>query len=90
MLEEGEMEALGESDSEALEEGERELEGEMDEEGLRLELGEAEALGERESEGLPPRLVETRLESLLIGFHIAVNRIRPAVRVAEETVAIIS
>lgn len=87
---EGEIEALGDREREAELEGERELDGEVDADGEVDELGEIEALGDKEGEALPPRLTATRLESLLIGLHIAVNLILPAVMVAELTVAIIS
>lgn len=95
-LEEGEIELEGEIDAEgerlglAELDGERELEGDTELEGDRDELGEVEALGDSEGEALPPKSVETRLEFSLIGFQIAVKRIRPAVKVSEDTVAIIS
>jgi hypothetical protein len=78
---EGEREALGET--EALGEILVEADGDTDADGLLL------ALGEYEGEALPPRLADSRYESLVIGFQIAVNFIRPAVIVFEETVAII-
>jgi hypothetical protein len=89
-LELGETLEEGLSDLEALALGETDADGETEELGESEELGEVEALGDREGEALKPKSTDTRLESSLIGFHIAVKRILPAVRVAVPTVAIIS
>lgn len=82
------------SEADGLTEALGDSEAETEDEALALGDSEAEALvealGDSDGEALPPKLADTRLPSLLIGFQIAVNLIRPAVIVAEATVSLMS
>lgn len=86
----GLLEAEGLSEADALELGEIEAEGLIEELGLRLEEADCEADGDTDGEALPPRFADTREAFSLIGFQIAINKTRPAVRVFEVMVAMMS
>ena len=94
----GELDALGDCESEAELDGLSEAEGERDADGEieALADGESEADGLREADGDgeadadTSAKADTRFASMLRGFQIAVNLIRPLVIVLVPTVVIIS